>query len=120
VFTEILEHCPQVKLLVTSRERLNLLSEWVFEVQGLPVPPNESLEQMEAYSSVALFLQSASGFEPFAIRWKERRSELSWLLNDEEKLILSRMAVFPGPFRREAGGSSRSCRAGLCAGIRIV
>jgi predicted ATPase/transcriptional regulator with XRE-family HTH domain len=67
VFTEILKHCPQVKLLVTSRERLNLLSEWVFEVQGLPVPANEQVEQMEAYSSVALFLQSArrvrAGFE---------------------------------------------------------
>ena len=67
VFTEILEHCPQVKLLVTSRERLKLLSEWVFEVWGLPFPTNEQVEQMEAYSSVALFLQSArrvqAGFE---------------------------------------------------------
>jgi predicted ATPase len=41
VFAEILEGCPQVKLLVTSRERLNLLSEWVFEIHGLPVPPND-------------------------------------------------------------------------------
>jgi predicted ATPase/transcriptional regulator with XRE-family HTH domain len=67
VFTEILKHCPQVKLLITSRERLNLLSEWVFEVQGLPVPANDQVEQMETYSSVALFLQSArrvrAGFE---------------------------------------------------------
>jgi predicted ATPase/transcriptional regulator with XRE-family HTH domain len=67
VFTEILKHCPQVKLLVTSRERLNLLSEWVFEVQGLPVPPNEQVEHFESYSSVALFLQSAGrAFPGFA------------------------------------------------------
>jgi predicted ATPase/transcriptional regulator with XRE-family HTH domain len=77
VFTEILKDCPQVKLLVTSRERLNLLSEWVFDLQGLPVPPNDQVEQFEAYSSVALFLQSArrvrAGFE---MREAERR----WVL----------------------------------------
>jgi len=163
LFTEILKHCPQVKLLVTSRERLNLLSEWVFEILGLPVPANEQVEQMEAYSSVALFLQSArrvrAGFElreeerqwvgnichtmegtPLGIelsaawvgllsceeiakeiernldfltvsmrdlpeRHRSMRATLdhSWkLLNDEEKLILSRLSVFQGPFRREA------------------
>ena len=74
MFTEILNTCPQVKLLVTSRGRLNLLSEWVFEVQGLPVPPNDQVEQFEAYSSVALFLQGArrvrTGFE---LREEERQ-----------------------------------------------
>jgi len=67
LFTEILNACPQVKLLVTSRERLNLLSEWVFEVQGLPVPASDKEEQFESYSAVALFIQSArrvrAGFE---------------------------------------------------------
>jgi predicted ATPase len=77
MFTEILEGCPLVKLLVTSRERLSLLSEWVFEIQGLPVPHNDPLEQFEAYSSVALFLQSArrvrAGFEM-------REAERQWVL----------------------------------------
>jgi predicted ATPase/DNA-binding XRE family transcriptional regulator len=67
LFAEILKSSPQVKLLGTSRERLNLLSEWVFEIQGLPVPPDEHAERFEEYSSVALFLQSArrvqAGFE---------------------------------------------------------
>jgi predicted ATPase/DNA-binding XRE family transcriptional regulator len=78
LFTEILNACPQVKLLVTSRERINLLSEWVFEIRGLPVPPNDQTEQFEEYSSVALFLQSARrvriGFE---LRGEERQ----WVLN---------------------------------------
>ena len=78
LFTEILKRSPQVKLLVTSRERLDLLSEWVFEIHGLPVPPNDQTEQFEEYSSVALFLQSARrvriGFE---LREEERR----WVLN---------------------------------------
>lgn len=77
VITDILKESPQLKLLVTSRERLNLLSEWVFEIQGLPVPSNDQVEQFETYSSVALFLQSArrvrSGFE---ITEDERR----WVL----------------------------------------
>ncbi len=59
VFAEILKHCSQVKLIVTSRERLNLYGEWVFETLGLPVPPNDQAEQFESFSSVALFLQSA-------------------------------------------------------------
>ena len=35
---ELIEQAPNVKLLTTSREPLNLRAEWVFEVQGLPVP----------------------------------------------------------------------------------
>jgi len=73
LFTEILNACPQVKLLVTSRERLNLLSEWVFEVQGLPVPASDQDELFASYSAVVLFVQSArrvrAGFE---LREEER------------------------------------------------
>jgi predicted ATPase/Tfp pilus assembly protein PilF len=67
-----------MKLLVTSRERVNLLSEWVFEIHGLPVPPNDQTEQFEEYSSVALFLQSARRVRTgFLIRGDER----GWVLN---------------------------------------
>jgi predicted ATPase/transcriptional regulator with XRE-family HTH domain len=52
---ELLEHAPQVKLLVTSREPVNLQSEWVFEVQGLPLPENENMQG----TSIELFLQRA-------------------------------------------------------------
>jgi transcriptional regulator with XRE-family HTH domain len=74
LFAEILSACPGVKLLVTSRERLNLLSEWVFEIQGLPAPAGDEVEAFESYSAVALFLQSArraqAGFE---LREEDRR-----------------------------------------------
>lgn len=77
VFTEILKECQQIKLLVTSRERLNLLSEWVFEIQGLPVPPNDQVTQFDLYSAVALFLQSARRVQAgFEIRDDERQ----WVL----------------------------------------
>ena len=78
VFTEILSACPGVKLLVSSRERIKLLSEWVFEIHGLPVPPDDQTEQFEEYSSVALFLQSARRVRTgFLIQGDQRRSVLT-------------------------------------------
>jgi predicted ATPase/transcriptional regulator with XRE-family HTH domain len=59
LFSEVLERAPGVKLLVTSRETLNLQGEWVFETQGLPVPSTEHAEGIEDYSAVALFIHSA-------------------------------------------------------------
>lgn len=56
---ELLEYAPDVKLLTTSREQLNLRAEWAFEVQGLPVPSNIELDQIESNSAAALFLQRA-------------------------------------------------------------
>ncbi len=60
LFAEMLECAPGLKLLVTSRERLKLQGEWVFEIQGLPVPPTEQVGRAEEYSAVALFVQSAA------------------------------------------------------------
>jgi len=56
---ELLEGAPDVKLLTTSREQLNLRAEWVFEVQGLPVPSNIELNHLESNSASALFIQRA-------------------------------------------------------------
>jgi len=56
IFAKILEGAPGVKLLVTSRERLNLKSEWIIDLQGLPVPPLDAHEGSEEYSAVKLFL----------------------------------------------------------------
>ena len=179
LITEILKNCPQVNLLVTSRERLSLLSEWVFEIEGLPVPPGCEGEQFEAYSSIALFLQSArrvrAGFElreadrqwvlkicqimegmPLGIelsaawvgllsceeiaqeiehnldflavsmrdlpeRHRSLRATLdhSWkLLSEEEKLILSRLAVFHGRFSREAAHEVCGANLAILSSLR--
>ncbi len=89
LLADILREAPGVHMLATSRERLNLQGEWVFEVQGLPIPPaadhSESTaaplpaplpdasiaaSSFEASSAVQLFLQSAQrarvGFTPSA------------------------------------------------------
>jgi predicted ATPase/DNA-binding SARP family transcriptional activator len=66
LLAEILANAPGVKLLVTSRERLSVRGEWLFEIQGLRFPEDERTERIESYSAVQLFLQSArrvqSGF----------------------------------------------------------
>jgi predicted ATPase/transcriptional regulator with XRE-family HTH domain len=59
ILAELLEYARGVKLLVTSREVLRLRSEWVFEVQGLPIPTGIPSESLESNSAIALFLQRA-------------------------------------------------------------
>src|SRR5205085_2186843 len=40
LLSEVIERAPQVELLTTSRERLNVQSEWVFDVDGLGLAEN--------------------------------------------------------------------------------
>ena len=67
LLSAILQAAPGVQILVTSRERLNLQGEWVFEVEGLPYPSSSeesNLERIEAYGAVQLFLQNALQVRP--------------------------------------------------------
>ncbi len=57
--SSLLEAAPRVRLLVTSRERLNLQEEWLFAVTGLPVPGRDELAAAAAYGAVHLFTQTA-------------------------------------------------------------
>lgn len=59
VFIRILEHAPGVKLLVTSRECLNVRSEYIFDLHGLSYPPIDADVDLEEYSAVKLFLNRA-------------------------------------------------------------
>ena len=63
LLTTLLETAPEVKLLVTSRERLRSRWEWLFEVRGLPVP-GESARRPERFAGVQLFLQEARRVRP--------------------------------------------------------
>jgi predicted ATPase/DNA-binding SARP family transcriptional activator len=79
---ELLHASPSVKLLITSRERLNLREEWVWEVGGLaypgedwpahasagkemgeslqsPIPPGYNISNLQTYDAVALFCLQA-------------------------------------------------------------
>ena len=57
---ELIASCPRLKLLITSRERLNLESEWVFAMEGLTYPEEAmSVERAESFDAVQLFVQRA-------------------------------------------------------------
>jgi predicted ATPase len=80
----LLEAHPGLVVLVTSRERLNLPGEWIFELGGLDVPQPFINEQLEAYSSVLLFCQTARQVSP------------SFTLTDSNRMAVSKICQLVG------------------------
>lgn len=62
VLTDLLRRAPDVKILATSRERLNLQSEWVYALEGLPFP-RETRDDPATFAAVQLFVQAAQRLE---------------------------------------------------------
>ncbi|MCI0710996.1 MAG: protein kinase [Chloroflexi bacterium] len=61
---DILQTAPDIKIIVTSRERLNLRGETIFTIGGMEFPEWETPENVMDYSGVKLFLQSAHRIQP--------------------------------------------------------
>ncbi|MBN1583571.1 MAG: hypothetical protein JXA89_22880, partial [Anaerolineae bacterium] len=62
---EMLSAAPGLKLVVTSRQRLNIQGEWLFEVQGMSVPGEEqACAQVASFDAVRLFLSAARRVAP--------------------------------------------------------
>ncbi len=59
LLVNILKAGSSVKLLVTSREVLNLQEEWLYPIHGLPVPDNVQTQNPEIYGAVQLFVERA-------------------------------------------------------------
>jgi DNA-binding SARP family transcriptional activator/predicted ATPase len=68
LLAELLRRAPNVKLLVTSRERLGVAGEWLYEVEGLSYAPTDDSAAPSDYPAFALFAQGAqrirSNFDP--------------------------------------------------------
>ena len=60
----LLRECLGLKLLVTSRARLQLADEWSMPVEGLPCPDPEDGDRIEAFDAVRLFVKAARRVEP--------------------------------------------------------
>ena len=58
LIVELIQNAPDVRLLVTSRERLNLREEWTFDVGGMSYPHN-GREEHKVYSALHLFEERA-------------------------------------------------------------
>lgn len=69
---QLLHQAPQIKLLITSREALNVQSEWCLPIHGLPYPlpaapgadAASTADTAETYASVQLFLARARAIRP--------------------------------------------------------
>ncbi|UCH25958.1 MAG: tetratricopeptide repeat protein [Trueperaceae bacterium] len=179
VASELVRACPNLDLLITSRERLNLEEEWILPIAGLSYPQEASTPETAGdYDAVRLFSERAKRVRPrfelgeedvanllticrlvdgfplgieLAAVWtrfmstseiaqelsqsldflassprnlKERHQsiravfEYSWdLLSSHEQLVLRKLSIFFGGFRKEAAavvaGSSIAVLAAL-------
>lgn len=63
----LLTAAPQIKLVITSRQRLHLPAEWLYDVEGLayPLPDRPpGKEELMTFDSVQLFIQRAQQVNP--------------------------------------------------------
>ena len=81
---EILQQTQHVKMIVTSREQLRLQWEWLFEVQGLPIPEETDSQVLENNSAIKLFIQRA------------RQASQSFSLDTEDMAALVRICKLVG------------------------
>ena len=72
----ILQETVGPKLLITSREILNLQSEWVYAIEGMVYPRSAQVENIESYSAVQLFVERA------------QRIRQGFLLRDEQENVV--------------------------------
>jgi len=61
---ELLQEAPLLKLIVTSRERLQIQGEWVYPIFGLDYPEAETAKDFESFGAVQLFLEGATRANP--------------------------------------------------------
>lgn len=64
VLLALLENAPESKLLITSREVLNLRQEWVLPISGMAFPDNQHVDHAENFAAVKLFMECARRIRP--------------------------------------------------------
>lgn len=90
VVNDLLQAAPDLKLLVTSRERLNLRAEWLYEVPGLPYTATASATTpTDDDSALALFAQCAQRVQPGFMLTAETRRAVADLCQRVEGLPLA-------------------------------
>lgn len=60
----MLQQCPRMKMLVTSRLRLAVAGEWSMPIEGLPCPDLEDTDHAESFDAVRLFVNAARRVDP--------------------------------------------------------
>ena len=105
VLTEMLAQAPAVKILVTSRQRLNLQAEWGFELQGLGFPADDTVHPSKEYGAVQLFEYTAY------------RVTAGFSLSDENRPYVTRICRFVSGFPLGIELAAVQCRVLSCQEI---
>ncbi len=64
ILDRLLTACPRLKILVTSRVRLALPTEWLLPLEGLPCPEEEDADHIESFDAARLFVRAARRVQP--------------------------------------------------------
>ena len=79
LLTEVIERAPQVEVLTTSRERLQVQSEWVLDLEGLGLGNGSGNGHADDSAAVRLFVDRA------------RQVDNGYVLSDEERPQVERV-----------------------------
>jgi predicted ATPase/DNA-binding SARP family transcriptional activator len=95
LLTEIIQTAPRVKILITSRERLNLGAEWIFQVEGLEYPKDERGRMKDEGTPLSSFILHPSSFDSYSavqlFMQGARRVRLGFVLAEKDKPIVVRL-----------------------------
>jgi len=86
--SELLEQALHLITLVTSRQRLGLQAEWVFEVNGLSYPTGKAVQDLAAYEAVMLFQQRLHQVKPRTTLFQDDLTAVSRICQIVEGLPL--------------------------------
>ena len=109
LLSEITRHAPGVTLLVTSRERLRLQAEWLFDLAELRYPASEIADTsaMREYDAVQLFAECA------------RRTQRQFVLEDSEVGAVARICRMVQGMPLAIELAAASVRRRSCAAIAV-
>jgi len=72
LLVELVESCPLLSVLVTSREVLRVRGEHVFQLLPLPLPdPSHPLEMLAGSAAIQLFVHTLQCIQSSFQRWKK-------------------------------------------------
>ncbi len=64
LISRFLGSVPRLKILITSRETLNLREECLLRIHGMQVPENETISGLQDYDAIRLFTEYARRVQP--------------------------------------------------------
>ncbi|HLF89584.1 MAG TPA: protein kinase, partial [Anaerolineales bacterium] len=61
---EILQNAPEIRFLITSRERLSLQEEWILHIYGMKVPSENEIDAADEFAAMQLLMDRARKVKP--------------------------------------------------------